>query len=119
MNINLDEKTGVLYIKPTSALTVDDFSQLSATLDPYLNQRGNLNALLIETPKFPGWANMQAFMAHVKFIKNHQAKILKIALVTDSSLANLLPKVIGAFVTPEIKHFPYNQSEAAKQWVQQ
>lgn len=117
MDITFDEKASVLHIKPVLALTAEDFLQISKTIDPYIKQHGSLKGLIIEAMKFPGWKNINAFIAHVKFIKNHQAKIQKIALVTNSKLAELAKNCIGPFVRPQIKHFPYDQIELAKQWI--
>jgi hypothetical protein len=119
MNIALDEKTAILSIKPNGALKAEDFLQLTALVDPFIKQQGRLKGILIETPKFPGWENISAFKAHIRFIKDHQAKIQKIALVTDSVFADILPKFAGPFVAPQIKHFPAGQVDLAKQWIEQ
>ncbi len=118
MDINLDEQNSILYIKPTDALKAESFSQLTTIFDAYVKDHGNLKGLVIEAKKFPGWENMDAFKAHVKFIKDHHAKIQKIALVTDSGLA-MLAKGIGCFISTQIKHFPYDQVGPAKQWIEQ
>jgi hypothetical protein len=117
MVIHLDEQKSILNVKPDAALSADNFLQLTAVIDPYLAQHGTLKGLLIETARFPGWENVNAFLAHMRFIKNHQAKIQKIALVTDSQLANFVPQVIGPFVKPQIKHFPFGEEVAARQWI--
>ena len=119
MNITLDEKTAILTIKPNGALKAEDFLLLTTLVDPFIKQQGGLKGILIEAPKFPGWENISAFKAHIRFIKDHQAKIKKIALVTDSVFAEILPKIAGVFVAPQIKHFPAGQADSAKQWIEQ
>lgn len=118
MDINLNEQKSILYVKPSSELSVENFSQLTMVIDAYIAQHGRLKGLIIETKQFPGWENIQAFIAHVKFIKKHQAKIQKIALVTNSKFAKIGKKCIELFVKPEIKHFRYDQIELAKQWIE-
>ncbi|MFI5142238.1 MAG: STAS/SEC14 domain-containing protein [Bacteroidia bacterium] len=118
MNINLDENQSILFVKPSSALKAEDFLQLTTLTDAYLKQHASLKGLIIETKKFPGWENLSAFFAHVKFVKSHLAKIKKIALVTDSKFADIAENFIGPFVTPQIKHFSYGQVELAKQWIE-
>lgn len=119
IDMHLDEEKSVLYLKPNSALRAEDFLQVMAVVDPHIKQHGVLKGLVIQTEKFPGWKNISAFIAHVKFIKNHHANIQKIALVTDSQFAEIGKKCIGPFIKPQLKHFPYNQAESAKQWVEQ
>lgn len=119
MDIQFDAQNSILLIKPTGVLRAEDFLQLAATLDPYLQQHNSLKGLMVETAQFPGWANLDAFIAHVKFIKNHQAKIQKIALVTNSKLADFGKFWISIFLQPEVKRFPYGQAGSAKQWIMQ
>ncbi len=119
ININLDEQQSILYVKPTSALNAKDFAQLSDTINNYVKQHGTLKGFLIETERFPGWDNINAFFAHMKFIKNHHTKIQKIALVTNSKFASTAEKYIGPYIKAKIKHFPHGQAESAKQWIEQ
>ncbi len=119
MEIKFDEQNAVAYVTPNSPFTVEDFQQFSALIDPYISQHGFLKGLVIEARKFPGWQNIYAFKAHMKFIKTHQAHIKKIALVTDSKLAVIMKNTVGFFIQPEIKHFPIDQLESANQWVLQ
>jgi len=119
MDIRLDEKTAVLWLKPKAALKSANFLQLTSLVDPFIKQHGGLKGIIIEVTKFPGWENISAFKAHVQFIKDHQAKIQKIALVTNSAFASILPKFVGFFVTPQIKHFAAGQADSARQWILQ
>lgn len=119
LDINLDEEKKVLYIKPSAALMVADFLQLSTTVDAYVKQHGVLKGLIIQATKFPGWENTRAFTAHVEFIKKHHTKVKKIALVTNSKFALFVKNIIGPFLAPQIKHFSYDQLELAKQWVEE
>jgi hypothetical protein len=117
MDINLDENTSILYVKPTPPLKVEDFVQLTAIADAYLTTHGQLKGLVVETLKFPGWENLDAFKAHVKFISKHQSRIQKIAIVTDSQFAVIAEKVVGALVAPKLKRFSYGQTDLATQWI--
>ena len=117
IEFNLDELNGILHVKPNGPLAVEDFLQLTNKLDPYLQKNQYLKGLIIETPKFPGWKNVDAFKAHVNFILGHHAKVKKIALVTDSLFAPIGKYIIGTFIKPEIKHFAYGQTAQAREWV--
>jgi hypothetical protein len=119
MNINLDENKSILYVKPTPPLKAEDFLELSSVADSYLKDHAMLKGLVIEVVKFPGWENIDAFMAHLKFIKNHQAKIKKIAVVTDSKFAVIGEKFIGSLVANKVKRFPFGEVALAQQWIEQ
>lgn len=115
MTIRFDENTSTIYFQPAAPLRVEDFQKL----DEIFQQRGSVNGLFIETLKFPGWSNIYAFRDHLKFIKNQQSKIKKIALVTDSPLALFGEKVVGFFLVPTVKRFPFEQKEAARKWIEE
>ena len=117
LNFNLDEQNAILLVQPQGKLQASDFLKLGDAVDQYVKEHGNLKGLIIETEKFPGWDNIDAFKEHVKFIKKHKTFFAKIALVTNSLFAEVVKTLIAPFVPPHIKHFPYDQVEAAKQWI--
>jgi hypothetical protein len=115
MAIKFDQTTGIIDIQPSGPLTCETFQELGRLLQ----QNTSVKGFLIESKKFPGWANFQAFKDHMKFIKDNQSKIKKIALVSDSPLAFLGENVMGLFLAPRIKRFPFDQSAAARIWIQE
>jgi hypothetical protein len=114
---SLDTDHSILYVRPKSALTHDDFVELAKTVDPYIEGAGELAGLIIEAPTFPGWEDLGAMAAHFRFVRDHHKHIRKIALVTDSALGNVAEHLASHFVSAEIRHFPAMELEAAKQWV--
>ncbi|HID45722.1 MAG TPA: STAS/SEC14 domain-containing protein [Chromatiaceae bacterium] len=56
-------------------------------------------------------------MSHLKFVKNHHRKLSCIALVTDSGIGNLAEKLTAHFVSAEVKQFPHEQYQQARNWV--
>ena len=66
---------------------------------------------------FQGWDNLAAFLSHLKFIKDHHQKIAKVAAVTESGFLSILPRVASHFVHAEIRHFLYEDGEAAMAWL--
>jgi hypothetical protein len=113
----LDTEHAVLYLHPTSALQQQDFVELAKDVDPYIEKTGNLAGVVIEAKTFPGWDSFGAMAAHFRFVREHHKRIKKIAVVTDSALGNVVPKLASHFVAAQIKHFHSNEAEAAKQWV--
>jgi hypothetical protein len=113
----LDTAHSILYVRPKSSLEEDDFVQLAKTVDPYIEETGDLAGLIIETPSFPGWKSLGAMATHFRFVRDHHKHIKKIALVTDSALGDLGEHLASHFVSAEIRHFSAGELEAAKQWI--
>jgi SpoIIAA-like len=114
---NLDVAHSILHVRPQSPLQQDDFVRLAATVDPYIEETGDLAGLIIETPTFPGWESLGAMAAHFRFVRDHHKRIKRVAVVTDSALGNLAERLASHFVSAEIRHFPMGERETAKQWV--
>ncbi len=112
----LDTAHSILYVRPKTSLERDDFVHLARTVDPYIEETGNLAGLIIEAPTFPGWEGLGAMAAHFRFIRDHHKHIKKIALVTDSALGNVAEHLASHFVSAEIKHFSAGEIDAASQW---
>jgi len=113
----LDRKTGILLIEPDGRLKQDDFISLAAVVDPYILQSGFIKGLIIHVESFPGWENLLGVVEHFRFVKEHHRSIGKVALVTDSRLVGLMPKLADHFIDAEMSVFPYSQLDAAREWV--
>jgi hypothetical protein len=114
---NLDTQHSILFLRPKSALTKNDFVELARAVDPHIEATGDLAGLLIEVASFPGWESLGALAAHFRFVRDYHRHIKKVALVTDSAIGNVAERLASHFVAAEIKHFPSAEMEAAKQWV--
>ncbi|MCW8892226.1 MAG: STAS/SEC14 domain-containing protein [Deltaproteobacteria bacterium] len=113
----LDTKNSILYVRPKSSLEKNDFVQIAKTVDPYIEETGDLVGLIIDAPEFPGWDSLGAIVAHFRFVRDHHKHIKKVGLVTDSVLGNVAEHLAAHFVSAEIKHFHGKELENAKQWV--
>jgi tRNA U38,U39,U40 pseudouridine synthase TruA len=117
LNYELDRAESILIIKPNGPLESMDFEKLAHEVDPYIKENGTLNGLMIYAKSFPGWDSFAAFLAHIKFVKNHHQKIKKIAAVTDGSFLSIMPQVVNHFVHAEVRHFDYDDKDAALNWL--
>jgi hypothetical protein len=108
---------GVLMVTPEGPLASDDFKELAAVADPYIEQHGKLNGLMIYTESFPGWKDFEALVSHFRFVKDHHRRLAKLALVTDSKIASFAETMAKHFVSAEIKHFDFNSKDAALNWL--
>jgi hypothetical protein len=108
---------GILILEPDAPLEAADFEGLAREIDPYIAEHGKLSGLMIHARAFPGWANFDAFLAHMQFIKSHHKKIVRLAIITDSKLLEELPKIAAHLVHVQLKHFSESQHEDALRWL--
>ena len=109
---------GILILKPDGALRAEDFATLAAAIDPYIEQHGELNGLMIEAPSFPGWENFAALLSHLRFVRDHHRQIRRIAVVSDSPLLAAAPKIASHFVSAKLRTFDVASRAAALAWVE-
>ena len=108
---------GILIVTPQGPLEKTDFEMLAREVDPYIEEKGKLNGLMIHAKSFPGWHDFAALVTHFKFVKNHHQHITKVAAVTDSGFLSILPHIAKHFVRAEIRHFDYDDKENALKWL--
>jgi hypothetical protein len=117
LNIELDTETGLAIFQPEGTLTAADFQAAAELIDPWLEENEKLSGLIIRTKQFPGWESFGALISHVKFVRNHHRQISHLAFVTDSHLGDLAEKIGNHFVAAEIKHYPFDEFDSARQWI--
>lgn len=117
LEINLDKDAGIVTIIPSASLSKADFSILASKVDPYIEEAGKLNGLLIQVESFPGWEDFAALISHLKFVREHHKKIDKVATVSDSGIVSIMPKIVDHFVGAKVKYFPYKNLDEAISWV--
>jgi hypothetical protein len=117
ISYELDENAGVLTVRPEGKLETQDFLTLSEVVDPFIEERGRMNGIIIVTEKFPGWEDFNGMLGHMRFVRNHHRKIAKVAIVTDSKIADVAESLGKHFVKASIKHFSFKDFESAKRWI--
>jgi len=113
----LDKAHSILHVRPQARLEQRDFVQLASTVDPYIEEKGDLAGLIIEITSFPGWESLGAMASHFRFVRDHHKYVKKIAVVTNSPMGNVAEHLASHFVAAEIKHFPGGELKEAEQWV--
>jgi len=108
---------GVLIVTPQGPLEKADFEALAEVVDPYITSVGKLKGLMIYTKSFPGWNDFAGLVGHIKFVKEHQQHIDKVAAVTDNTFLVVMPKIADHFVKAEVKHFDYEEKTSAMKWL--
>lgn len=118
INLEINEAEGVAVVRPDQmhSLSEDDFKQLTDRIDSYLKDHEGLRGLVIVTERFPGWDSLKAFTSHMRFVRDHQKAVAKVALVSDSRLLSAAPHLVDHFVNAKVRHFPSAEVEQAKAW---
>jgi len=118
LEFDLQGDKSILVVRPLGALEAGDFARVAKAVDPYLLANGKLVGLLIEAPSFPGWHDFAALVAHLKFVRDHQRNIERVAAVTDSSFLRIVPALAAHFAHPDIKIFGSGEVARALSWLQ-
>jgi len=108
---------GILVLEPHGALSAKDFQSVAQVVDPFIQDKGTLEGLLIQAAAFPGWDSFAAFVGHIRFIHDHHRAISKVAVVTDSSMLTIAPKIVAHFAHPQFKVFQSGDMVDAMTWL--
>jgi hypothetical protein len=97
-------------------LNADDFRQITPQIDSLIRQYGTIR-LLIDASGFHGWENIGAFETHAGFVKGHQQKIERIAVIAAHDWQHWLIGAVRIFVHPEARAFDKGHESEALQWI--
>ena len=106
----------VLKISVTEKLKVDDFHQIAPQINSLIGQHGKIR-LLIDASGFNGWENVAAFEKHAGFVKDHQQKIERIAVIAGHEWQHWLIGTVRIFVHPEVRAFNKSHESEALKWI--
>lgn len=117
IDVKLMRDDGVLIISPTDKLQQVDFEQVRLLVDPYIEEHGGLNGVVIDAESFPGWEDFSSMLSHLHFIQDYEKQIGRVAAVSDSGFLAILPSVADHFVAADVRHFDYQDRDKALKWV--
>ncbi|WP_460305660.1 SpoIIAA family protein [Actinocorallia aurea] len=109
-------ESNVLVVEVAAPLRAQDFEALAQTADSWLATHAELAGLVVHVREFPGWENVKGLLKHVRFVRDHHRRVRRVALVSDSRLADLAPSLVNHFVHAEVRHFDYPDLDAAIVW---
>ena len=113
----LSAEIGLLIIRLDGPLQACDFTSLARLVDGDLDRGSRLHGVLISGKSFPGWANLDGLIAHLKFVRDHHSRIDKVAIVADGLVARLMPGVASHFLRAQLQHF--DDEATAMHWLKQ
>ena len=97
-------------------LTAADFRQLRPQIDFLISQHGQIR-LLIDASGFDGWENIAAFTAQVGFIRTHQRKIERMAVIAGHDWQRWVIGTVRMFLHPEARAYDKNHENDALRWI--
>lgn len=118
LDYSIMKPEGIVVLKPRGPLSKEDFGGLSAAVDAYLSDHANIHGLMVQSKGFPGWENFGGFTAHMHFVSEHHKKVKRVAIVTDSQVADVAESLGKHFTSAEIKHFPFPDDVKALEWLE-
>ena len=116
---SIAEKEGIVLIEPSGPITRQDIEALTGDVDDYVRRKGTIRGLIVHTRSFPRWQSVSSFLKDMRFVLAHQKRIRRVASVTDSPLLMLVHGIARHVFSPDIRHFPYGDLEAARKWIQE
>ncbi len=105
-----------LRITVPEKLKADDFRQIAPQVDSLISVHGKIR-LLIDASGFNGWENIEAFETHAGFVKNHQQKAERIAVIAGHDWQHWLIGVVRMFVHPQVRAYDKSHESEALQWI--
>ena len=97
-------------------LKADDFLQIAPQIDSLISQHGQLR-LLIDASDFGGWENISAFGNHAGFVKSHQQRVERIAVIVGYKWQHWLVGAARMFVHPTVRVYEKSREAEALQWI--
>lgn len=106
----------VLRITASEQLKADDFRKIAPQVDSIINQYGTIR-LLIDASGFKGWENIPAFEHHAGFVKRHQQKVERIAVIAGQDWQHWLIGAVRIFLHPEVRAYDKAHENEALKWI--
>jgi hypothetical protein len=94
----------ILRITAPEKLKADDFRQIAPQVESIISRYGKIR-LLIDASGFNGWENIAAFENHAGFVKSHQQKVERIAVIVAHNWQHWLVGAVRMFLHPEVRAF--------------
>jgi hypothetical protein len=113
------EDRSVLLVEPHAKLSVEDFDALAVTVDSWIDRGHDLHGIVVHARRFPGWETIGSLFRHIRFVRDHQKKVRRVAISADGTAAKLAPGLVENFISAEIQHFGYDEIDRALEWAAQ
>jgi hypothetical protein len=117
LHYRLEPGSGVVFLSARGRLEASDFTSLALTVDPYIERHGKLRGILLDAAVFPGWDDVDALLAEMRFVRRHHRSIERIAILTDDPLLEALERLARLFAGAKIRRFATRKRAQAFAWL--
>jgi hypothetical protein len=107
---------GVLKVVAPAKLQAGDFATLAPQVETIIKHARKIR-LLIDASQLEGWENIGALEQHAAFVKAHQDKVDRIAVIARHEWQHWLVGAVKVFLHPQIKVFAKDDADEARKWV--
>jgi hypothetical protein len=107
---------GVMKIIAPVKLRAIDFAALGPKVGSILKREGKIR-LLIDATQLEGWDNIAALEQHAAFVRAHQEKVERIAVIAQHDWQHWLVGAVAVFLHPQIRVFDTDDAECALRWI--
>jgi len=117
LGYRLEPRNGVVILTPRGRLAASDFASLALTVDPWIEDHGKLRGIMIDAKAIPHWDDVDAMLAHLRFVRRHHRFVERVAVVTDEPLLEALPAMVRLFTGADVRRFAPQKRRAALAWL--
>lgn len=107
---------GVLKIVAPETLHAEDFLAVAPQVDAIINDFGEIR-VLIDASHLEGWDSLTTLEKNAEFIKAHQKKVARIAVIARRDWQHWLVGAVKVFLDPEVKVFDPGHEDEAARWI--
>jgi hypothetical protein len=107
---------GVVVVEVAEPLRAQDVEALATVVDGWLAEHPTLHGLVVHARAFPGWENVGGLVRHLRFVIGHHLHVDRVALAVDGTLATVAATVAELVAHPQVRHFSYDELDAAIGW---
>ena len=116
IKIDPRETDNIIIVSPEAAITAEDIATLNETVDGFIKRHDKVPNLVIHASSAPHWKDFHALSSHIKFVRDHQRVVKKVAIVSDSGQLRMARGVVDLFVGAKVRRFPESGLEQAVAW---
>lgn len=117
ITVEVDPDTNTAILKPEGRLTQSDFETVRGVVDPYVDQTGKLDGVIVYARKFPGRESFKDLSSQLRFSQDQHEKVPRVALVSDTALPGVEEALGEHFSGAQIKTFAFQDLDQAKRWI--
>ena len=105
----------VLTVKASEKLTREDYEHFVPYFERLIKEHGKIR-VLFDMHDFHGW-EMGALWEDIKFDLKHFTDIERVAIIGETKWEKWMATFCRPFTTASIRYFDRDQTEAARQWM--